>query len=1036
MNIQKIIAFVLTLSLLTAATCAYAEPYLSEVYLCDETADVTYIVELEGGGTIERTSGAYAEMSAELPNINTVKAAAERKVSAMLGGEILNEYAHIMNGFAIEGTADDMARLKSMDCVKNVYISRDRFVTLENTPLSADESNSASSNANASNENSEYTGKGTVIAVIDNEFDINHEVFSTPPTEPAWSKEEALTRISGTTSAKDVDDVYKSEKIPFAFDYAYNDANTYDSVNDHGTYVAGIAAGACTDFRGRASDAQLVLMKVAKDNASTISDVCILAALDDCAALNVDVINMSLGSPYGFSDSPDYDNIFNELNNMGILVSASAGNNGVFGYENGISEPYTENPDYGTIALPASLNGAVAVAAAAGYAVFCGETRIEYAEGVSARSFADNAWGTYDYVLCGYGREDDFSETDTNGKIAVCKRGKCSFAEMALNARESGAVGLIIINTDNSVINAQLGDVAFPCIMISKDSGSFLEKSTEYVIEIKASDTIADFSSRGAATDLRLKPDISGFGIGVYSAIRGKTSASSNDSYAVKSGTSMAAPAFAGSAAAVLESVRDEYGTLSETETMNIVRQKLCSAAIVISDGEIPISPRSQGAGFADIRAATETPAVLYDSEKNTKCELGEITSENVNFQFTVKNLTSSSVTYTLSSDIITDAYKTDKNGSTVVCGSEMFGGAELAFECGNTVTIAGNSSKVIGATLTIDAVQAEERSKIFKNGFFVEGFIYLESGENPTLSVPFMGFRGDWGAVPIFAEKGKLPTGADGKNAMIFVRNSETKNVRRLNYGNLSETVYAPREGFDQLWFFVCNMRNIKQLTIYINKGDSGKTVIKASTTRLSKKLTDPNKLAANALPSGSFGFSTANKLGVGKYTIRFEAVADYSGAKTQVYETNFTIDAEAPRLEDAFIADKGTISVLYIKGADDSGETSVTLNIEDDTIEAESVTGDGYSAFSLGGRSLTDATANVSDPAGNSISESFVLGNGYNATYTENSALVSVECFDAWLLDDLLLNNPKSTSESGNSAKTFVWDDFMRPIYTEVQQ
>lgn len=1029
MNIQKIISLILIAAVTASGTGVYAENTSIDTYTFDGESEITYIVELEGGGTIERASGEYAEMSAFLPNVHAAKAAAERRAAAIAGGEILNEYNHVMNGFSIKGDASDMARLKNINGVKNVYVSQNSFVPLDEATRNSEQSAPVSGSVNA---DTEYTGKGTVIAVIDNEFDISHEVFASDPAEPAWSEEEALSRIQNTNSAKDIDGVYKSEKIPFAFDYAQNDADTYDSVNNHGTHVAGIAAGSSEHFKGRAPDAQLALMKVARNGAGTISEACIIAALDDCAALKVDVVNMSLGVVNGFSTSAKYDTVLKKLNDLGIIISASAGNAGSFGYQSGSTmyNPYVENPDYGTIVSPASLSGAVAVAAADNYALYCGDTRLDYAESLSAARFTNSFSGIYDYAICGYGLKDDFSETDVTEKIAVCKRGKCAFSEMASNARDNGAVGLIIVNTDNSSINVNLGDVAFPCVTVAKDGGSVLENASEHVVEIKPPDSAAVFSSRGAAPDLRLKPEISDLGTDVYSSVRKKASEASGSSYGLKSGTSMAAPAFTGSVAAVLQSVKSEYGNLKSTEIMNIVRQKLCSAANVLYDGEIPISPRSQGAGLTDIRAAAETPAVLYNSDKNTKCEIGEISAGAASFQFTVKNLTASPVTYSLRSDIITDSYTNDKNGAAVVNGSEVLDGASLTFEDGNAVTLAGNSAETITVTLTLDEDCAEKRSEIFKNGFFAEGYIYLESSENPTLSIPFMGFCGDWGAVPIFAENGKSPTGADRIPFSVFTKNSATAKVRRLNYGSLNETVYAPDTDFDQLWFFVCNTRNIKQMSFYISDKESGKALLKGSTSSISKNLTDPNMLGSSSLPSGSFGFLIADKLGVGEYIMRFEVTADYEGAEAQALEIGFTIDAVAPEIENAFILREGTSSKLYIKGSDNSGETAVYLQLDDETVEAENVNEDGYSEFSLGGRSLSGASAEIYDPAGNSVSASFISGNGYNAVY-KGSALARAERFDAWLLSDMILNRPQITSEADETVRAFVWDDSMCPLY-----
>src|SRR5699024_5029607 len=41
----------------------------------------------------------------------------------------------------------------------------------------------------------------------------------------------------------------------------------------------------------------------------------------------------------------------------------------------------------------------------------------------------------------------------------------------------------------------------------------------------------------------------------------------------------------------------------------------------------------------------------------------------------------------------------------------------------------------------------------VFPNGYFVEGYVTLTNEEVPELSIPFVGFNGDWNAAPILDE-------------------------------------------------------------------------------------------------------------------------------------------------------------------------------------------------------------------------------------------------------------------------------------------
>jgi lactocepin len=145
-----------------------------------------------------------------------------------------------------------------------------------------------------------------VVAVLDTGLDYTHSAFSVENftadraklglTRDMVAASLALTKANSMTSGLDVSKVYLNDKVPFSFDYADRDADVYSLHNNHGTHVSGVIVGKDDVITGVAPNAQLVSMKIFSDIQDSAKASWILDALEDCVILNVDVINMSLGT--------------------------------------------------------------------------------------------------------------------------------------------------------------------------------------------------------------------------------------------------------------------------------------------------------------------------------------------------------------------------------------------------------------------------------------------------------------------------------------------------------------------------------------------------------------------------------------------------------------------------------------------------------------------------------------------------------------------------------------------------------------------
>lgn len=384
-------------------------------------------------------------------------------------GEIqeLHDYYNVIDGFAVKAPASILGDIKAMSGVKNAFIETvyevptDQESTGTTTLDAAELKNQNALDATGADETG-YTGKGQTIAIIDTGLDTDHEAFGGDVSDGTL----ALTSsgVDGLRgSLKGSNAQYISEKIPFAYDYADGDSDVNPGASglEHGTHVAGIAAANGGDqIRGTAPDAQILAMKVASDSDGGLYDSAILAALDDCALLLPDSINVSLGRDAGFGDGGEatYADAIGALEDEGVTVNVAAGNSYSYGYNNqsGENKPYAEDPDNSVVSTPASVSSSLAVASVGSdplevvdggdgegrYLTASDGTKVQYWEAkgpdgeVRAKKFAELVDGDYDVVWgdvmkvtgslhCGELEIDD----DTYGPVAGQLEGKILLVE-------------------------------------------------------------------------------------------------------------------------------------------------------------------------------------------------------------------------------------------------------------------------------------------------------------------------------------------------------------------------------------------------------------------------------------------------------------------------------------------------------------------------------------------------------------------------------------------------------------------------------
>ncbi len=564
-----------------------------------------------------------------------------------LSFELLYSYTMLFNGIAIRTEYSALDRIKALPGVADCCVSP--TFTLPEKVDAEGEAEKLSTSVGFINADDMwalgFSGQGMTIAVIDTGILASHPAFAAAPEQPRFdtdgldavlSENElcAEQRYPGVLTGSEL---YYSSKIPYAFNYyaGNTDVSHAYAQNDHGTHVASIAAGSSPEAKGVAYNAQIIAMQVF--NGGNADWIDIVAALEDCAYLGVDSVNMSFGADCGFTDDEDLEAVFTLLAANGVNVAAASGNAGTAGGGNIFNGTTpTFNYDNGTTSTPATLRGALSVAA-------------------------------------------------------------------SLNS---------------------------------------------------ADHTPASYSSWGSTSDLRIKPEIMAPGDNITAAVDPEYS---GGSYDMKSGTSMATPHIAGGMALVKQFVKERFPELSPSETMEMVnRLIMCTAHPAQMNGEL-YSPRQQGAGQADLAAAAEAKAYIEVSGcSRPKIELGDDDEKTgvFAFDFDIVNICGHDLDYTVDTRVLTEEISMWLIGYSLV-NIMNHSPEDITSEC--TVTAPASVRVPAGGRSTVSVtVDLGSYAQVIDStcplGMYVEGFVRLY-GET-DLSVPFLGFYGDWEYGAVFDRK------------------------------------------------------------------------------------------------------------------------------------------------------------------------------------------------------------------------------------------------------------------------------------------
>jgi len=512
-----------------------------------------------------------------------------------LGGTVVGHYQAAYNGIKVRiahDRAKELATLPGVVAVRPLQLMKPqniRGVPLIGTP--------------AVWQSLGLHGEGVKIAIIDTGIDYTHANFGGPGTAAAYTAAHATQTLPADPSLFGpsaprvkggidlVGDSYDADPASPTFQpIPHPDPNPLDC-NGHGSHVAGTAAGSGVTSAGAtytgpynaatlaepgnfnvgpgvAPKADLYAVRVFGCEGST--DVTV-DAIEWAVEHDMDVINMSLGSPFGSKDDPSAVASTNAAK-AGVIVVASAGNEGPSQYMTG---------------SPATADGAISVAANDPYPNFPGATLtfsgttipainanghpLSGLAGLKIKVITDNpATVSRDESLgCSV---DDFGGPNSlaANTIAVVNRGVCARVAKAIFGEQAGAAAVVMVNNatgfppfegpitsnpdDGTSFNVTIPflGVRGPASTVSSD-GAKLRAAADGTATTVAAASItnpnftgfASFTSGGPrGGDSGLKPDVTAPGVSIISTASGTGNAG-----AAASGTSMASPHVAGVAA-------------------------------------------------------------------------------------------------------------------------------------------------------------------------------------------------------------------------------------------------------------------------------------------------------------------------------------------------------------------------------------------------------------------------------------------------------------------------------------------------------
>lgn len=446
-------------------------------------------------------------------------------------------------------------------------------------------------------QNSGYDGRGVRIAVLDSGIDYTHANLGGPGTWEAYTA--AHGTPGGDSLASTRDGLFPTAKVVEGYDFvgeAWPDGDLgpdEDPIDaqGHGTHVADIIAG----LNGVAPGASLYALKTCSAVDTICSGVALLQAMDYVVDPNgdfdtsdhLDIVNMSLGQPYGQAYDEDLSQAVENAAQVGVLTIASAGNSGDKPFIVGTPSAAPSALSVAETELPTAMLPIIDILAPAAIATAISGTYQPFSAPLAnviegPLQYGNSARGNL--LACG-----PYAPGSLTGKILLADYGICALSIKISNAAAAGAPAVIVglvAPGDPGVYGYGGGTPSIPGFAISQADANKLRSGLAEGVILRIDPAkqqplvqhMVGSSSRGPSLLSHIiKPEIGAPGASV-SAVAG-----TGTGVAAFGGTSGAAPMVTGAAALL----KQAYPTRTAAEIK----------AVLVNTGETDIMNKSTALG-------------------------------------------------------------------------------------------------------------------------------------------------------------------------------------------------------------------------------------------------------------------------------------------------------------------------------------------------------------------------------------------------------------------------------------------------------